>query len=70
MVVSHRDPGVGGIWIDTYGHTHGGWSFRLIKTRGQLPPPVRTWKVDIDDLEREGLGLLGRLEPLVSGGVV
>ncbi|MEY4720430.1 MAG: hypothetical protein RIQ46_155 [Pseudomonadota bacterium] len=70
MIVSHRDPGVGGIWIDPYGHTHGGWSFRLIKTRGQLPPAVRTWKVDLDDLEREGLGLLGRLEPLVSGGVV
>lgn len=70
MVVAHRDPGIGGTWIDPYGHTHGGWSFRLIKTRGQLPPPVHTWKVSLDDLEREGLGLLGRLEPLVSGGVI
>jgi hypothetical protein len=70
MVVAHRDPQVGGVWIDPYGHIHGGWSFRLIKTQGKLPPPVHTWKVDLKDLEREGFGLLGRIDPLVSGGVV
>ncbi|MDE2597739.1 MAG: hypothetical protein KGL44_12775 [Sphingomonadales bacterium] len=70
MVVAHRDPGVGGTWIDPYGHTQGGWSFRLIKTRGKLPPPVHTWTVPVANLQREGLGLVDRLEPLVSGGVV
>lgn len=70
MVLAHRDPQVGGTWIDPYGHTHGGWSFRLIKTRGKLPPPVETWKLPLADLAREGLGLLERTEPLVSGGVI
>lgn len=70
MVVAHRDPSIGGTWIDLYGHTHGGWSFRLIKTRGKLPPPVETWKLPLADLEREGLALLNRSEPLVSGGVI
>lgn len=70
MVIAHRDPQIGGTWIDPYGHTQGGWSFRLIKTRGLPPPPVSTWKVDLEDIQREGLGLLGRLEPLVSGGVL
>jgi hypothetical protein len=70
MVVAHREPKVGGIWIDPYGHTQGAWSFRLIKTRGKPPPQVRTWKVKRANLDHEGLGLLDRLEPLVSGGVV
>jgi hypothetical protein len=70
MVVAHRDPGVGGTWIDPYGHSHGGWSFRLIKTRGKLPPAVETWKLPLADLQRDGLSLLDRLEPVTSGGVV
>lgn len=70
LVVAHRKPQTDGTWIDPYGHAHGGWSFRLIKTGGKLPPPVYTWKAPLADLEREGLDLLDRFEPLVSGGVV
>lgn len=69
MVVADSDPGVGGTWIDPYGHTHGGWSFRLIKTRGKPPPPVNTWLVKTADLHREGLALLDRFPPNISGGV-
>jgi hypothetical protein len=70
MVIADRDPGCGGTWIDPYGHTHGGWSFRLIKTYGKPPPPVHTWKVRVEDLERHGLAALDGREPLVSGGIV
>jgi len=70
IVVADRDPGCGGNWIDPYGHTQGGWSFRLIRTRGQLPPPVHTWKVRLRDLEEKGLKIINDLPPLVSGGVL
>lgn len=70
MIIADENPGCGGNWIDPYGHTQGGWSFRLIKTFGTLPPPVRTWKVKTDALKRDGLVALDSLEPIVSGGVV
>jgi hypothetical protein len=70
MVIADEDPGCGATWIDPYGHTHGGWSFRLIKTYGKPPPPVYTWRVKVDELKSRGLGRLGELEPVVSGGVV
>ncbi|WP_068071780.1 hypothetical protein [Novosphingobium lentum] len=71
MVIAHTDPGLdGGTWIDPYGHTHGGWSFRLIKTRGKLPPPVYSWKLQLAQLQAGGLGVLDGLEPLISGGVI
>lgn len=70
MIIAHRDPPIGGTWIDPYGHTQGGWSFRLIKTHGLPPPPVPTWKVYLADLQRERLCLLGQVEPLVSGEVL
>ena len=70
LLVSATDPGCGGTWIDPYGHTQGGWSFRLIKTYGKLPPPVYTWKVKRAELQRGGLAILQTQEPLISGGVV
>jgi hypothetical protein len=70
MVVNDVNPGVGGTWIDPYGHGHGGWSFRLIKTRGKPPPPVETWLVKTTDLRRDGLvATLARQGALRSGGV-
>lgn len=70
MVIAESDLGCGGTWIDPYGHTHGGWSFRLIKTYGKPPPPVFAWRVKSQDLRRDGLAILRTLEPIVSGGVV
>jgi hypothetical protein len=70
MIIADSDPGCGGNWIDPYGHTHGGWSFRLIKTYGKLPPPVYAWRAKTEDLRRNGLGVLKSQEAIVSGGVV
>jgi hypothetical protein len=70
LIIADADPGCGGTWIDPYRHTHGGWSFRLVKTHGKPPPPVYTWKFKAEVLRREGLGILDRHEPIVSGGVV
>jgi hypothetical protein len=70
MIVADQDPGCGGNWIDPYQHTHGGWSFRLIKTNGKPPPPVYTWKVKTAALKSQGLAALSGLDPIVSGGIV
>lgn len=70
MVIAHRDPGCGGHWIDPYGHTHGGWSFRLIKTGGKPPPPVLTWRIKTHKLAEKGFAALDGRPPIVSGGVV
>lgn len=70
MVIASQDPGCEGKWIDPYGHTHGGWSFRLIKTYGKPPPPVFTWRVKLEALRTRGMAVLDGVAPLVSGGVV
>ena len=70
LIVADTDPGCGGIWIDPYGHTHGGWSFRLIKTYGKPPPPVFVWKVKLAELKSDGLAVIESRQPIISGGVV
>ena len=70
MIIADADPGCGGTWVDPYGHTHGGWSFRLVKTNGKSPPPVYTWKLKTEVLRRDGLAILSGQEPIVSGGLV
>lgn len=70
MVIASQDPGCAATWVDPYGHTHGGWSFRLIKTYGKPPPPVFTWRVKLDALRTRGVAVLEGVHPLVSGGVI
>jgi hypothetical protein len=70
LIIADLNPDCGGQWIDTYGHIHGGWSFRLIKTYGKPPPPVYTYRVKLSELRQQGLALLSALTPIVSGGVV
>ena len=65
IVVAERDPGIGGNWIDPFGHTAGVMGLRLIKT--SEPPPVRIHLVELAELEREGPGLLAPETALVSG---
>lgn len=68
LVVADEDPGIGGNWIDPYGHVHGGWSLRLIKTEGE-PPPVTLRRVPLADLKAKGLAALDSAEPIVSGDI-
>lgn len=68
VVVAARDPGIGGNWIDPYGHVHGGMSLRLIKTQGE-PPEVRLRRVPLATLEASGRAALDQVEPIVSGEI-
>ena len=67
-VVSHGNPGLGGNWIDLFGHVHGCWSLRLIKPEGP-PPDLKVWRLPAAELEAEGFAALARIAPTISGGL-
>lgn len=51
IVIAERDPGIGGNWIDTFGHRQGGMSLRFIKT-AQRPPNLTIYEVGLEQLEQ------------------
>ena len=65
FVFADRDPGLGIRWVDSYGHIHGGWSFRLIKSGP--PPKLYVHRVKLDALKRDGLAALHPKDAIVSG---
>jgi hypothetical protein len=67
VVVSATDPGIGGNWVETFGHVKGGMGLRLIKTN--TPPPVTAYLVDFADLKAKGLAALTPDAAIVSGEV-
>ncbi len=67
IVVAERDPGIGGNWIDSFGHTAGIMGLRLIKT--SETPPVSIHRVDLAELERSGWGCLRSADAILSGEV-
>jgi len=68
VVLAREDPGVGGNWVDPFGHVHGGWSLRLINTRGE-PPAVTVRRLPLAALKAEGLKALDGVKAIVSGQV-
>ena len=66
-VIADSDPGVGGCWIDSFAHTVGVFSLRLIKPTGG--PPVTLHRVALERLRDRGLAALEGVEPIVSGEV-
>ena len=66
-ILSDRDPGLGGNWIDSFQHEAGVFSLRLIQTLGGTP--VTLYRVDLSSLEKQGWGALDRTEPIISGVV-
>lgn len=68
VVVAAADPGIGGNWIDPFGHAHGGMSLRLIKTNGE-PPAVSLWRLPLASLRSGGIGALAAATPIVSGDI-
>jgi len=67
LVIAERDPGVGGNWIDAYGHVRGIMGLRLIRTT--QPPPVRLQRVSLEKLARGGLAVLAG-EPVIESGEI
>jgi hypothetical protein len=68
IVVAERDPGIGGNWVDPFGHRLGGMGLRLIKT--QEPPPVTAHLVGLDALTSKGWTCLDESTAIVSGEIV
>ena len=68
IVIADEDPGIGGNWVDPFGHAHGGMSLRFIKTRSE-PPQVTVHRVPLDLLRSQGIAALAGIEPIVSGEV-
>jgi len=68
FVLAHKDPEIGVRWIDCYGHGHGGWSSRLIRTVG-APPQIYVHRVKIEDLKKRGIASLTQDKAIVSGGL-
>jgi hypothetical protein len=45
VVIAEHDPGIGGNWINSYGHERGIWGLRLVQT--SQTAPVRLWRVPL-----------------------
>jgi hypothetical protein len=67
VVIADSDPGLGGNWIDSFSHTAGVFSLRLIQTEGG--PEVTLHQVPLTQLRTEGLACLKGATPVVSGKV-
>ncbi len=68
VVIADEDPGIGGNWVSSFCHIHGGMSLRLIKTAGE-PPAVTLHRVALADLKRDGYACLTAATAIVSGEV-
>ena len=66
-VISDEDPGIGGNWIDSFAHTSGVFSLRLIQTEGG--PAVTVHSVPLEQLRAQGFGGLRPEDAIVSGQV-
>lgn len=64
IIIADRDPGIGGNWIDPYGHSFGTMSLRLIKT--PTPPKVIFRRLPLAQLERSGWRALETAPPINS----
>ena len=49
IIIAERDPGLGGNWVNSFGHDKGQWGLRFIRT--ETTPPVSLWRVPLADLE-------------------
>lgn len=68
VVIAEQDPGIGGNWIDCFGHEQGTMSLRFIKCA--TPPEVEAWLVPLADLRAQGRGALKAATAVRSGDLV
>jgi hypothetical protein len=67
VIVAEASPGIGGNWVNSYGHTQGVMGLRLIKTTGV--PSVTSYLMPLQTLRQGGWESLKRQTPMVSGEV-
>lgn len=68
VVIAERDPGVGGNWIDSYGHERGIWGLRFVQT--EATALVTLWRVPLEALETQGLAALDPAAAVQTGQFV
>lgn len=68
VVIASHDPGIGGNWIDSFGHERGIWGLRFVMT--QETAPVKLWRVPLEALEKQGLGALDPGAMVLTGQFV
>lgn len=68
VVIAERDPGLGGNWINSYGHERGIWGLRLVLTEQTVP--VTLWRLPLATLEAEGLAALDPARAALTGQFV
>lgn len=65
IVISERDPGIGGNWVNSFGHDKGIWGLRLVQT--QATAEVDLWRLPLAKLEREGAAALAPADAVRTG---
>lgn len=68
VIISEEDPGIGGNWIDSFGHEHGTMSLRFIKC--ETPPVVTAYLVPLSELRQRGAAALTQDRARISGELV
>lgn len=68
VVIAERDLGIGGNWIDSYGHERGIWGLRFVLT--EVTAPVALWRLPLAVLEAKGLGALDPRAAITTGQFV
>lgn len=68
IVISERDPGIGGNWISSFGHDKGEWALRFIRTA--VTPPVKLWRLPLAELKTHGEAALDPASAVDTGQFV
>jgi hypothetical protein len=56
IVIAEHDPGLGGNWVNSYGHEKGIWGLRLVRTESTAA--VKLWRLPLAELDAKGLEAL------------
>ncbi len=68
IVIAERDPGVGGNWINAFGHDKGIWGLRFVRT--EATAPVSLWRLPLAELETKGESALDPATAVLTGQFV
>ena len=68
IIISEKDPGMGGNWVNSFGHDKGGWGLRLVRT--ETTAPVKLWRLPLAALERDGAAALDPAQAVDTGQFV
>ncbi|MBY0510852.1 MAG: hypothetical protein K2P94_11990 [Rhodospirillaceae bacterium] len=67
VVIAEENPGIGGNWIDSYGHVRGVMGLRLILTT--KPPPITLHRLPLEKLKVAGWRGLNPADAIKSGEI-